>query len=64
MAAVPIDDREIANIVTYVRQAWGNNSSEVNESLVSKVRSDTSGQQEQWIGEVLQSEYLTVSDNN
>ena len=22
MAAVPIDDREIANIVTYVRQAW------------------------------------------
>ena len=35
MAAVDIDDREIASVVTYVRQAWGNSASEVTEQEVA-----------------------------
>lgn len=59
MAAVPINDREIANVSTYVRQAWGNDSSEVSEDQVARVREESSSQQEQWIGSALQSLYLT-----
>ena len=59
MAAVPINDREIANVSTYVRQAWGNDSSEVSEDQVARVRDESSSQQEQWIGSALQSLYLT-----
>ena len=58
MAAVPINDREIANVSTYVRQAWGNDYSEVKEDQVARVREESSSQQEQWIGNVLQSLYL------
>jgi len=53
MAAVPISDREIANVSTYVRQAWGNNSSEVSEELVSALRAEHSSKQDQWVGEEL-----------
>ena len=53
MAAVPISDREIANVSTYVRQAWGNSSSEVTEDMVSSVRAAHSGKQDQWIGDEL-----------
>ena len=42
MAAVPINDREIANVTTYVRKAWGNNSSEISTDEVSQFRQDTS----------------------
>jgi mono/diheme cytochrome c family protein len=59
MAAVPINDREIANVSTYVRQAWSNDSSEVSEDQVARVREESSSQQEQWIGSALQSLYLT-----
>jgi mono/diheme cytochrome c family protein len=58
MAAVPINDREIANVSTYVRQAWGNDFSEVKEDQVARVRDESSSQQEQWIGNALQSLYL------
>jgi mono/diheme cytochrome c family protein len=58
MAAVPINDREIANVSTYVRQAWGNDYSEVKEDQVARVREESSSQQEQWIGNALQSLYL------
>ena len=61
MAAVPINDREIANVSTYVRQAWGNDYSEVKEDQVARVREESSSQQEQWIGNVLQSLYLNNS---
>ena len=61
MAAVPIDDREIANVSTYVRQAWGNDYSEVKEDQVARVREESSSQQEQWIGNALQSLYLNNS---
>ncbi|MBT3668424.1 MAG: cytochrome c [Opitutae bacterium] len=63
MAAVPINDREIANVATYVRQAWGNDFPEVNEDLVATVREETSAQQDQWVGDALQSLYLNNSAN-
>ena len=48
MAAVPIDDREIANVVTYVRQAWGNDYGEMTTDEVATIRSDTVDQKDQW----------------
>lgn len=53
MAAVPINDREIANVSTYVRQAWGNTSPEVSEDLISKLRAEHSSRQDQWVGDEL-----------
>jgi len=61
MAAVPIDDIEIANVVTYVRQAWGNDFGELTTDEVATIRSDTVDQKDQWIGEVLHSIYLSNS---
>jgi mono/diheme cytochrome c family protein len=61
MAAVPIDDREIANVVTYVRQAWGNDFGEITTDEVASIRSDTVDQKDQWIGEALHSIYLSNS---
>ena len=59
MAAVPISDREIANVSTYVRQAWGNSSDEVSEDFVKQVRADYSNKQDQWTGDSLKSLYST-----
>ena len=59
MAAVPISDREIANVSTYVRQAWGNSSDEVSEDFVRQVRADYSNKQDQWTGDELKSLYST-----
>ena len=59
MAAVPISDREIANVSTYVRQAWGNSSDEVSEDFVKQVRVDYSNKQDQWTGDELKSLYST-----
>ena len=53
MAAVPINDREIANVVTYVRQAWGNEAGEIFEDEVTAIRADSSSQQDQWTGDQL-----------
>ncbi len=57
MIAVPINDREIANVVTYVRQAWGNEASEVSEEEVSGFRAESSSQEGQWTGEQLRTIY-------
>ena len=57
MAAVPISDREISNVSTYVRQAWGNTSSEVTEDFVTQLRAEQSAQQDQWVGDDLKSLY-------
>ena len=53
MAAVPISDREIANVTTYVRQAWGNKSTEISADEVAQFRQDTRAKQEQWTGDEL-----------
>lgn len=59
MVAVDINDREIANVSTYVRNAWGNEASELTEDQVSKIRNSIADMQDQWTGEELQSEYLS-----
>ena len=41
MAAVDIDDSEIANVVSYVRQAWGNKAEEIFEDEVASIRADS-----------------------
>ena len=63
MAAVPISDREIANVTTYVRQAWGNNSSEISTDEVAQFRNDTSAKQEQWTGDELVEMFPAVFAN-
>ena len=63
MAAVPITDREIANVTTYVRQAWGNNSSEISTDEVVQFRQDTSAKQEQWTGDELVEMFPAVFTN-
>jgi mono/diheme cytochrome c family protein len=57
MAAILINDREIANVTTYVRQAWGNSASEITEQQVSDFRAESSGQTDQWTGEQLRALY-------
>ena len=63
MAAVPISDREISNVSTYVRQAWGNTSSEVTEDFVTQLRAEQSAQQDQWVGDDLKSLYSDSFEN-
>ena len=63
MAAVPISDREIANVVTYVRQSWGNSSSEVSEGEVAKFRADSAEQQDQWTGDQLKALFADTFSN-
>ncbi len=58
MAAVPISDREIANVSTYVRQAWGNTAPEVTEEFVSAIRAEHSSKSDQWVGDELKSMFL------
>ncbi len=48
-----LKNREIAAAVTYVRNAWGNQASEVTEAQVAAIRDEFSGQTEQWTGEAL-----------
>ena len=60
MAAVPITDREIANVTTYVRNAWGNEASEINQEQVSTFRDDIKLQQDQWTGAQLMELFPSV----
>lgn len=41
-------DRDIAAVLTYARQAWGNTAEPIAEELVSKVREEIKGQTKQW----------------
>jgi len=59
MLAVDIDDADIANVATYVRNAWGNSATEIFEKDVADVRKNTLEQESQWIGQDLQLEYLS-----
>ena len=63
MAAVPITDREIANVTTYVRSAWGNTASEITEEEVSFFRADSEDQVEQWTGTQLVEMFPSVFSN-
>jgi|TARA_B110000003_G_scaffold226404_1_gene227387 mono/diheme cytochrome c family protein len=54
-------DREIANVTTYVRQAWGNEAPEVSVEEVAQARAESAEQKDQWVGDALQSLYLNNS---
>ncbi len=43
-----LNDREIAAVLTYVRQAWGNDAVAVEESLVREIRATTSQRKTPW----------------
>jgi len=59
MNPIAISDRQIANVVTYVRQAWGNEADpiEIFEDDVASVREDYSEKQDQWVFEQLKEIY-------
>ena len=57
MDPLPLKDREIANITTYVRQAWGNQASEITEEEVSGFRAESTNQVDQWTEEELRLKY-------
>lgn len=40
-----LDDNELSNISTYIRNNWGNSASEVSPNLIKKVRENTSDRQ-------------------
>ena len=60
MVPIPLEDRDIANITTYVRQAWGNQASEISDDEVSDFRAKSTNQVNQWTGEQLRSMYPSV----
>ena len=43
-----LTDREIAEILTYVRASWGNSASAVSESEVTRTREVTRGRKKEW----------------
>lgn len=43
-----LKDEQIANVLSYVRSAWGNNASEVQPETVAKVRAETAARKTFW----------------
>ena len=49
MPPAPVkNDYDIAAVITYVRQAWGNNADAVKQSEVSTLRSQFKGRRAPW----------------
>jgi putative membrane-bound dehydrogenase-like protein len=48
-----LDDNQIADVLTYVRQSWSNDASAVGAADVTKVRKTTSGRTQMWTAEEL-----------
>ncbi len=48
-----LDDEEVAAVLSYIRQSWGNDYGIVEESLVASVRADFGGRAEPWTAEEL-----------
>lgn len=46
-------DQEIANVLTYVRNSWGNQGPMVTKEMVAKVRSESKDHTGQWTDELL-----------
>ena len=53
MPPQPLNDREIASVVSYARKAWGHDASEVTEKQVATFRDEASAQKDQWTGDQL-----------
>ncbi|HWB58977.1 MAG TPA: cytochrome c [Chthoniobacteraceae bacterium] len=43
-----LDDRRIAEVLTYIRQAWGNKGGPVTEKQIASVREEFKGRDEPW----------------
>lgn len=54
MVPPPMSDAEIANVLTYIRNTWGNQGSMVTKEMVAKVRADTAGHAGPWKSEDLE----------
>jgi mono/diheme cytochrome c family protein len=48
-----IDDRELADILTYIRSAWGHDASPVSDERVRQVRERSENRTEPWTSEEL-----------
>ena len=48
-----LEDQDVANIVTYIRQSWGNEASEVTADQVASIKEEI-GSRGPWTGEELQ----------
>ncbi len=57
MPPQPLNDREIAGVVSYARKAWSNDASEVTEEQVAAFRDEASSQKDQWTGDQLKDLY-------
>ncbi|HTO04795.1 MAG TPA: PVC-type heme-binding CxxCH protein [Opitutus sp.] len=53
MPPAPLDDRQIADVLTYIRSSFGNGEDAVPIDLVRRVRTETSGRQTPWTEEEL-----------
>lgn len=49
-----LDDHQIAAVLTYVRNSWGNEASPITPEFVAKVRQDNEGRKEAWTQKELQ----------
>jgi mono/diheme cytochrome c family protein/glucose/arabinose dehydrogenase len=54
-------DNEIAAVLTYIRQSWGNNAVPVDPEIVAKIRKDTKDRNETWTPKELRSLALDTS---
>ena len=48
-----LKDDQIANVLSYVRQTWGNNAPDVEPATVTKIRADTASHSGYWTAEEL-----------
>ncbi len=48
-----LKDEQIANVLSYVRQTWGNNAPDVEPATVAKIRADTASHSGYWTAEEL-----------
>ena len=48
-----LKDDQIANVLTYVRQEWGNKAPEVEAETVARIRAEVSGRTTPWTADEL-----------
>lgn len=48
-----LNDEQIANVLSYVRQTWGNNAPDVEAATVTKIRADTASHTGYWTADEL-----------
>lgn len=48
-----LKDDQIANVLTYIRQEWGNNAPEVKPETVARVRAETASRKTMWTADEL-----------